>query len=75
MIANSADLSLGASTSSSAGPFGQSGYVEFSVLVPRNWADLLVELSISKHTSVGHLLREMIDQGLKGVEPLGTTVK
>ena len=75
MMINSADLAMGPSTSAPPSPLGAGGYVEFSVLVPRNWAEILMAMSVSKHTSVGHLLREMIDQGLKGLEPVATTIE
>jgi hypothetical protein len=38
--------------------------VEIGLLLPKNWADALIELSKRKQQSVGQILRRLIDRAL-----------
>jgi hypothetical protein len=38
--------------------------VEIGLLLPKNWADALIELSKRRHQSVGQILRRLIDRAL-----------
>jgi hypothetical protein len=45
--------------------------VEIGLLLPKNWADALVERSKHRHQSIGQIVREMIEHALSEQEKFG----